>query len=86
MRSIAAVLALALLLVQSAELTHSHDGDLEHQADCEICLKFGSDEETTESNADLPLNVDPQTQLYSYQSLTLETSPLSLQARAPPAV
>lgn len=34
-----------LLLVQSADLIHTHNGDLQAQVDCEICPKFGNDDE-----------------------------------------
>jgi hypothetical protein len=36
------LLCALLLFVQSADLIHSHDGDLQRQFDCDICLKVGS--------------------------------------------
>ena len=41
-RLLIAVAALVYLLSQSLDLLHSHDGDLNLQADCQICLKLGS--------------------------------------------
>lgn len=37
-----ALLSVLILFAQSAELVHSHDGDLKPQFDCEMCLKLGS--------------------------------------------
>jgi len=36
------VLALCLLLAQSVDLVHNHDGAPDRRLDCEVCLKLGS--------------------------------------------
>ena len=36
---------LSILFVQSADLIHTHEGDLQQQFDCEFCLKIGSVED-----------------------------------------
>jgi hypothetical protein len=43
--ALVSVLAAFLLLAQGTDLVHTHDGDLRAQVDCEICLKFGNDDE-----------------------------------------
>lgn len=84
--ALVSMLAAFLLLVQSADLIHTHNGDLQAQVDCEICLKFGNDDEVI---------VDSQTapRLFaSHQFYSRSTSAIPFQAviaanpRAPPRV
>jgi len=73
-----------LAFVQTAGLVHSHDGELQTQFDCEICLKAGSDN-------DIALNTS---QAFVFESSSynlveqLETTPLSraipAKSRSPP--
>ena len=39
------LLCLLVLFAQSTSLIHTHDGDLQRHHDCEVCIKFGSDDE-----------------------------------------
>lgn len=39
---LAPLLMLCLLLAQSVDLVHNHDGELNQRFDCDICLKLGS--------------------------------------------
>lgn len=39
------LVCVVLLFVQSTGLSHSHEGELQAQYDCEICLKSGSIED-----------------------------------------
>ncbi|MDD9891498.1 MAG: hypothetical protein OXU30_14315 [Gammaproteobacteria bacterium] len=45
-----ALLCFLLVFVQGADLVHSHDGDLQQQFDCEICLKANSNEDAVASS------------------------------------
>ena len=78
------MLVAVLLSVQSADLNHTHEGELHTQYDCEICLKFGSEE-------DLLLSSETSYQFSKFQyspaesGITLESSEvLSANPRAPP--
>ena len=44
-----AVLSLLLVFSIVHDLSHSHDGEPEAHLDCEICLKFGQDDDFTQS-------------------------------------
>jgi len=77
-----ATVALCLLLViaQSGYLVHSHDGNLQSQFDCEICLKFGS-------SGDAILDNGPETFVNSpltYFSSILTPVPFLAVYSAPP--
>lgn len=39
---LAPLLMLCLLLAQSVDLVHNHNGDLEQRFDCQVCLKLGA--------------------------------------------
>lgn len=80
------MLCLFLVFAQSAALVHSHDGDLQKQFDCDICLKLNSsDTALGSSTATLavvtasPVVALPQ---FSFTSLELTV----FHARAPPAL
>lgn len=81
--SIAAVLALLLVVVQSGELIHSHDNDLQ-QVDCEICLKVGSNEEAIVSSSTI---FDTTQQAQEFTELAVSSPYLAVitaNPRAPP--
>jgi hypothetical protein len=44
-KSLLVSLCLLFLTAQTAGLSHSHDGDLRLQADCDVCLKLSTDDE-----------------------------------------
>lgn len=82
---VSAVLCLMLLFVQSADLIHTHKGDLQRQFDCEICLKIGSSTDVIPSIYS-PVEVAPATQR-AYAILNRSVYVLEFsqqQARAPP--
>lgn len=86
-KSVKAVLGLLCLLfvtAQAIDLSHSHNGDLNLQADCDICLKLSSDD-------DMLLNAvesapEPHKQLVALTAhrKVPVAGILSFQARAPP--
>lgn len=80
------VLCFLLLFVQSADLTHSHDGDLQQQFDCEICLKVGANEDFIESSGML-VNLDSDaSNVTEYKTEAPNFFAISANSRAPPLV
>lgn len=88
MNALPSLLALCfvLLFVQSATLVHSHEGDLQPQFDCEICLKVGSAGHGIVSSAvaiEIPrVVVEVPTEQYGIAT----SIPVFFKARAPPAL
>lgn len=81
---VVALVSLFLLFVQSADLVHSHDGDLQPQYDCEICLKAGSGGDAIVASK---THIDIPTPRQSYLQIQLspEFAPLlSPNSRSPP--
>ncbi len=75
-----------LLFVQGASLIHTHQGELQLQTDCEICLKVGSFDDIMPASKVLP---DTRALLRVFDSpvISLVTlSPPPRQARAPPVL
>ena len=78
------LLCLSLLLVQSLDLVHNHDGDLQTRFDCDICLKVGSPDDFAISGDFKPVVIiSSQTFEASSYSLPYFILP-SATARAPP--
>ena len=48
-KSLLACLCLLFLTAQMAGLSHSHDGSLRLQADCDVCMKLSTDDEAAVS-------------------------------------
>lgn len=78
------LLAAALLFVQSADLTHTHIDDLQAQVDCEICLKFGSDDDAIAVTSGLADSFAPQQFVANPQFNAPILAVLSANPRAPP--
>lgn len=83
--SLLGLVCLSLLFMQSVDLTHSHNGDVQTRFDCEICLKVGSLEELAIGDDFRQLAVI-RTQIFEARlySLPFLASPSRI-ARAPPA-
>ncbi|MDA1372579.1 MAG: hypothetical protein O2971_17715 [Proteobacteria bacterium] len=81
-----ALLCLLLLFIQGVDLIHSHNGDLQRQIDCDICLKIdsGSDAAAVSSSV-LALNLSGQVYLEAFSALPFLAIP-SANSRAPPRV
>jgi len=76
--------AVIYLLSQTIVLQHTHDGDLNLHADCQICMKLGSQNDVALATSSLP-----QVDLVETEFLTLlpDLTPASIKApnsRAPP--
>ena len=80
------LLCLLLLYGQSVDLVHSHGDDLRQQYDCEICTKFGgNDDAVSNGKQTLPLPRVPRPDVEP--AARLDSPPLlSFRARAPPLV
>lgn len=79
-----AVLSLLLVFSIGYDLAHSHDGEPEAHLDCEICLKFGQDDDFTQSRESdsVPLPVD---KTFTRASLTPQSVEIPLaRSRSPP--
>ena len=80
------ILAAAFLFVQSVDLTHIHTGDLQAQVDCEICLKFGSDDDAVVI-ASSSFNFSASQHISVEAGFIVPTLPLlTANPRAPPIV
>lgn len=78
------LLCFLFVFVQSASLVHSHDGDLQTQFDCTICLKVnGSDHAIPAVLFDfVVVSAAPQIDVADFET-SVPTRP-SFRARAPP--
>jgi len=80
------IFCVLLLFVQSAELIHSHQGDLQKQFDCEICLKVGSlDDGVLTAKFDFDAVTLQQVSASPATNPVISSTP-PRQARAPPAL
>ena len=48
------VAACVFVFAQTIDLQHSHDGDLSLQADCQVCLKLGSQSDVSIAKSEAP--------------------------------
>ena len=84
--ALSALLCLLLVFVQGAGLAHTHEGDLQKQFDCDICLKVNSNEDVIASNNQ---SFDPEirtTAFPEYAERAHTASAISANSRAPPLV
>jgi len=84
-----ALLALACVLflsAQTADLSHSHGNDSNQQADCEICLKLGSDDDVIIDSSASRVATTHSVENAVAQLTWFVQAPLSAHARAPPLV
>lgn len=85
-KSLLACLCLLFLTAQMAGLSHSHDGDLRLQAECDVCLKLTTDDEVAVNKilADAPFanSTSLNGVLPAWDQLAAQVA----QARAPPTV
>lgn len=81
---IVGALALLLLFLQSAELTHTHN-DVAQQIQCEICVKIGaSDDIVAVSSVSMSFGVVRQSYLASALESVPYLAPVPAKSRAPP--
>ena len=57
--ALSALLCFLLVFVHGAGLAHTHEGDLQKQFDCDICLKVNSNEDETVNPCPSPLSGTP---------------------------
>lgn len=79
----AAALALLLIFVQSADLIHTHD-EVAQQIDCEICLKFGSDDEVIVDSSSFSAPLTHSVGSVLFQTNWAPAAVSTAHARAPP--
>ena len=81
-----ACLFLLFLAAQMAGLSHSHDGDLRLQAECDVCLKLSIDDEVAVNKilADAPFA--NSTSLNDFLPTWDQLAAPVARARAPPTV
>ena len=81
-----AILCLLLLFVQSADLIHIHGSDAQNQLECEICLKFGSVEDSLRTDQlNFNCEVDSQKPEAFVTVLPFPSHPTH-RARSPPSL
>ena len=81
-----ALLCFLLVFVQGVGLAHTHEGELQQQFDCEICLKANPNEDVIASNNQ---SFDPEirtTAFPEYAERAHTASAISANSRAPPLV
>ena len=85
-KSLLACLFLLFLTAQMAGLSHSHDGDLRLQAECDVCLKLSIDDEVAVNKilADAPFA--NSTSLNDFLPTWDQLAASVARARAPPTV
>ena len=85
-KSLLACLCLLFLTAQIAGLSHSHDGDLRLQAECDVCLKLTTDDEVAVNKilADAPFA--NSTSLNDFLPTWDQLAAPVARARAPPTV
>ncbi|MSR12596.1 MAG: hypothetical protein EXR84_12515 [Gammaproteobacteria bacterium] len=80
------LLCFFLVFAQSATLLHSHDGDLQRQFDCDICLKVNSsDHAIASSSFDFDLARSAVSYVAPQYHIATPVLP-AFRARAPPAL
>ena len=83
---LAPIIALCLLLAQSVDLVHNHDGELDQRFDCEICLKLGSNA-VAAVTADFSFDLSPDSQAVAGKAAAAPFIALPApRSRAPPLV
>ena len=85
-KSLLACLCLLFLTAQIAGLSHSHDGDLQLQTECDVCLKLSIDDEVAVNKilADAPFA--NSTSLNDFLPTWDQLAAPVARARAPPTV
>lgn len=85
-RFMSVVLCLVFLFLEVAGLAHSHEGDLERDLDCEICLNIGTSEDAIASSDQ---TFDPRTNNTAFLQYAEQISfgpAIPANSRAPPLV
>ena len=81
-----ALLCFLLVFVQGAGLAHTHEGDLQKQFDCEICLKANSNEDVIASDSQSLVPEIRTTTSTEYADRIHSAAAISANSRAPPLV
>jgi hypothetical protein len=83
-KTLLALLCVLFLSAQTVDLSHSHGGNSDQQADCDICLKLSSDDEVIiDSSAAQVATTHAVENLVARPTWFAQTT-LSAHARAPP--
>lgn len=83
-KTLLALLCVLFLSAQTLDLAHSHGNDAEQQADCEICLKLGSDDDVIIDSAATRNATTHAVEIAFAPSIWLAQTSLTAHARAPP--
>lgn len=84
--SVQLLLCFMLVFAQGAVLVHSHDGDLQRQFDCDICLKVNSTDHGIASSYSFVAVASSAVEFSLPQFSAISFTTPSFQARAPPAL
>ena len=80
----ALLLSAVLLFAQAVDLTHNHDGDLQTQFDCDICLVTGALSDAL-SAGEFTLDFKSDAEVFHHSDFSLVShSAVPRLARAPP--
>ncbi len=83
-RSIAVLLALALLGSQLVAIQHNHDDNLSHHFYCSICVKQSIESDYLLSDIMLPVIVIAAAVSVFSSTVVMSRTPLAANSRAPP--
>ena len=85
-RWLSVLLCLMFVFAQGVGLAHTHEGELQKEFDCDICLNVSSSEDTIESSSQsFNLNTNT-TSFMDYAERTPFGSAIPANSRAPPLV
>ena len=83
-KALLALVCVLFLTAQAIDLSHSHGNDLSQQADCDICLKLGSEDDVLVNGAEPIVEAAHSEQPEFTPSAWFNQESLGAQARAPP--
>ena len=83
-RLVILVAACVFVFTQTIDLQHSHQGDLKLQADCEVCLKLGSQNDVTIAKSEAPQAAFAVVSFQSNELASFARTDHSFDPRGPP--
>lgn len=83
-KALLALLCVLFLSAQTLDLSHSHGNDSDQKADCEICLKLGSDDDVIIDSSAPQLATTHSVENLIAPATWFAQASLTAQARAPP--
>lgn len=83
-KALLALLCVLFIAAQTVGLSHSHEGDLSLQADCDVCLKLNSDDDVIVASDSIKLGAPVAIEVELSSTSWIFQGNFRAQARAPP--